>query len=213
MFSRCPHCDHQQSVSTRQLREKRALLICKACGKSFDALPTLSESVDEVLDAPSSLKPILESKAQKLPNWFWGMACGSMLMLFLGQIGYFYGLRLYSEPLVHQALTSVCRAFECRLPVAANSEDWSVSHSDLQSFLNRRYQLTAALTNQGNIAHRFPELKLTLTDFNGHILAERIFAPGQYITLDELAANQTVAVRLPFVMEAGDVGGFSLTLH
>jgi len=76
--------------------------------------------------------------------------------------------------------------------------------------MNNRYWVIAALTNQAGITQAFPELKLRLTDFNGQLLAERVFSPHQYSVNSTLASNETVLVRLPLVMTANEIGGFTL---
>lgn len=211
MYSRCPHCDAQQRVSAQQLRDSRGLLSCKHCGLSFDALQTLSEKADDTVQPHRRVEPSFETGNRRRKSWVWGGTSVFMLVLLMGQVVYFDGLRLYGQPAVHAALSRVCQALDCRLPVLNNPDEWTVSHSELQPQLNSRYWLTAALSNQAEMTQAYPRLKLTLMDFNGQILAERIFAPRQYVEQRALAANETIQIRLPLMIVVGDVGGFTLT--
>lgn len=211
MFSRCPHCDVQQAVTTQQLRDRRGLLNCVACGQPFDALPSLSEQADDVLIPQNSIEFLLQKSDKTEPGWLWQAGSLAMLLVLLAQIVYFEGDRFNRQSQIHAALTQVCKALGCRIPAYHNPDEWVLSHSDLQAHLDQRYLLTAALTNQADFAQAFPELKLTLTDFNGQPLAQRVFAPQQYAIDADLAASQTVQIRLPFIMPA-KVGGFTLTL-
>ncbi len=212
MFCRCPHCNKQKQVNAKQLRDSRGLLKCKRCGQSFDALASLSEKGEKTPIRPDRYSglPFERPKKGRLP-WFWGIASLVMFAGLLAQVVYFDGRQWYGQPAINRGLTKACEILNCRLPVISNPEEWAVSHTELQLQLNNRYWLTAALTNQAELIQAFPKLKLTLTDFDGRILAERIFLPRQYTVHSDLGANETVQIRLPFVAIAGDIGGFSLT--
>lgn len=212
MFSRCPHCDNQQQVTTQQLRDSRGLLNCTACGQAFDALPTLSENADELARPRRALELAPEPAGPAKSPWAWRTGSLGMLAVLMAQIVYFDGSRLLRMPAVHASLANACRVLDCRPPVANDPEQWALSHSDLEAHLDHRYLLKAALTNQAEITQSFPALKLTVTDFNGRVLAERIFASRQYAADRTLPPNETVQVRLPFVFSAGEVGGFTLSL-
>ncbi|WAR44047.1 zinc-ribbon and DUF3426 domain-containing protein [Methylomonas rapida] len=211
MFSRCPQCDVLQEVTTQQLRDSRGLLKCKACRQTFDALPTLSERPDEMIEPGHGIGPAFEKNVKTESLWLWRGASLAMLLLLMVQLAYFEGQRLYRYPLLRPALAKVCAAMDCRLIDTANTTDWSVSHSQLQPYLQQTHLLTAALTNQADVAQGFPSLQLTLTDFNGQPLEQRLFAPQQYTHTAQLAANQTMHIRLPLIIPA-EFGGFTLTL-
>ncbi len=98
------------------------------------------------------------------------------------------------------------------MPLYNGPDDWALSHSDLQTHLGQRYLLTGAITNQAEIEQAFPRLKLTLTNFKGQILAQRVFEPQQYASAATLAANQTAPIRLPFILPDREIGGYSLSL-
>ena len=206
MYSRCPNCNKQIKVSARQLRVSRGLLKCKRCGESFDALALLSETADEV---QTKSRTYSGSEARQSP-WLWGLASLLMFMVLLAQIVYFDGRRLVSQPTINLALSKACGFFNCSLPVINIPDEWAVSHTELEPHMNNRYWVIAALTNQAGITQAFPELKLRLTDFNGQLLAERVFSPHQYSVNSTLASNETVLVRLPLVMTANEIGGFTL---
>ena len=211
MFSRCPHCDAQQAVTTQQLRDSRGLLDCLACGQKFDALPSLTEQADEAvqaqtpdLDFPRSDKPV--------SIWRWRVSNGLLAVTLLAQIGYFEADRLIHQPELNKVLSQICPAIGCQVPTYQNPDEWSVSHSDLQAHLDNRYLLTAALTNQSELSQSVPALKLTLNDYQGQPIAERIFAPQVFSQTSTLPANHTTQIRLPLVVSAAEIGGFTLTV-
>jgi predicted Zn finger-like uncharacterized protein len=211
MYSRCPHCDAQQELTAQQLRDSRGLLHCVSCHQPFDALLSLSEQADEVVE-PASTNIVLPQQQNTESVWRWRVGSLMMLLALLGQVVYFEGESLGRQPEVYATLLQACETLGCALPAYKNSDDWAVSHSDLQVHLDKRYLVTAALTNQAGFAQALPILKLTLKDFNDQPVAERLFAPQQYASDAALSANQTTQIRLPLVFSTNEVGGFTLSL-
>lgn len=210
MFSRCPHCDCQQQITTQQLRDCRGLLNCVSCGKPFDALLSLTEMADESVDTHQHEDLVLSVPGKPAVRG-WRIGNALLLMVLLGQVGYFEKDRLMRQPRLYSGLAQFCRVIGCGMPAYKNSADWSISHSEWQAHLDKRYVLTAALTNQADIAQAFPALKLTLNDFSGRPLAERVFWPKSYARDTLLAANHTDQIHLPLIVSVPDVGGFTLT--
>lgn len=211
MFSRCPHCDTQQAITAQQLRDSRGLLECMACGQNFDALPNLTEQVDEVVQTqPYNFD--FSSSDTPVSIWRWRVSNGLLALALLAQIGYFEADQLIRQPKLNKVLTKICQVAGCQVPTYQDTDDWSVSHSDLQAHLDNRYLLTAALTNQSELTQQLPAIKLTLSDYQGQPIAERIFAPQVFSQNTSLAANHTTQVRLPLVVTAAKIGGFTLTV-
>lgn len=212
MFSCCPHCDVQQAVTTQQLRDSRGLLDCRACGQKFDALPGLTEQADESVQTQTTLFDFF-SPEKPVSVWHWRIGNCLLALALLVQIGYFEADRLIQQPKLHQVVSRVCQVVGCRLPAYYNTpEDWSVSHGDLQAQQDNRYWLTAALTNHSDSLQNLPALKLTLNDYQGQPMRMRIFAPTVFSPTATLPANQTLEIRLPLVISAAPIGGFSLTV-
>lgn len=210
MFSRCPHCDRQQQVTALQLRDSRGLLTCVSCGKSFDALASLTETTDETVNTPQHDNLLLATPANQAGKG-WRIGNALLFMILLAQGAYFEMDTLLRQPRLYSGLTQFCRIAGCRMPVYNNPAEWSLSHSEWQAHLDQRYVLTAALTNQAAFAQALPPLKLRLNDYSGRLLAERMFRPGTYTRDALLAANHTEQIQLPLVVSAPDVAGFTLT--
>lgn len=212
MFSRCPHCDVQQAVSTQQLRDSRGLLDCLACGQKFDALPGLTEQVDEAVQTQTTDFDLYSQDKPVSAACRWSVSNGLLTLALLAQIGYFEADQLIRQPKPNKVLTKICQVAGCQVPTYQDTDNWSVSHSDLQAHLDNCYLLTAALTNQSELTQRLPAIKLTLSDYQGQPIAERIFAPQVFSQTTTLAANHTTQVRLPLVVTAAKIGGFTLTV-
>lgn len=208
MFCRCPYCDKERQVSARQLRDSRGLLKCKRCGAAFDALASLSETPQDIPDKPVVLGVLQPHSKRAFAGW--GVASLWMFAVLLAQVMYFDGQRLYSQPAIHLTFQKACQILGCQLPAINTPAEWSVSHSELQAQSHNQYWLVAALTNQAKITQAFPKLKLTLTDFTGRPLAERVFLPHQYTQRSVLAVGETLQIHLPLMIPADDIGGFSL---
>ncbi|OQW71923.1 MAG: hypothetical protein BVN35_15030 [Proteobacteria bacterium ST_bin11] len=213
MYSRCPHCASQHQVSVEHLRHSRGLLDCSACGKSFDALQFLSEDEDAVLAGRLQypVSPSPRSWQQTSAAWF--IATSLVSLLFVAQILYFEGYALTMQPQFRPHLDKLCAILACRLPPYKNLQELSVSHSDLRLQRDTSYLFSAVLSNQAPFAQAVPDLKLTLLNFNGQAVADRVFSPNQYLAgPTSLAAEQTVEIKLAIVAPAAAVGGYTFTL-
>ncbi|WP_020482565.1 zinc-ribbon and DUF3426 domain-containing protein [Methylomonas sp. MK1] len=213
MYSRCPHCAKQHEVTVEHLRQARGLLDCSVCGKSFDALRFLSEDDDAVLadESPYPDDQISEKRPQTPAVWF--VATNLALLLLLAQILYFEDYRLTMQPQLRAGLDKVCAAFACRLPPYKNLEEFSVSHSDLRVQSDSSYLFSALLSNQAPFAQVAPDLKLSVLNFNGEVIAERVFRATEYLLRPTgLAPEQTVEIRLAIVAPAASIGGYTFTL-
>lgn len=216
MFSRCEYCQHQQRITVKQLRKHRGLLKCKQCHKPFDALASLSEKFDSRAALVGPNDTALPWVAGQMPDnpKLWRVTTLTMLMLLIGQTLYFEGHRLWRVPQIHALASDFCRSLHCTVPVYRNLDlaDWSVSHSDLQAYLPGQLRFRAAISNQANASQAFPDLKLTLLDFNGQPVAERVFSPGQYVDQAELAGEETRAIQLWLTQPTAAVGGFKVSV-
>ncbi|WKJ89335.1 zinc-ribbon and DUF3426 domain-containing protein [Methylomonas montana] len=212
MYSRCPHCAKQHELTIEQLRSRRGLLICSACGEQFDSLRFLSEHEYSELaeDLPGQHQSA--GTRQQIPA-AWLAASVTMSLLLVAQIIYFEGLRLIMQPQLKAGLDAVCAAIPCRLPIYRNLDELAVFHSDLQIQADHSYLFTAAISNQALFTQAAPDLKLTLLSFNGQPLAERVFSAQQYLVgPSKLAADQIAEIRLAIVAPATIVGGYTFTL-
>lgn len=215
MFSRCEYCQHQQRVTVQQLRRYRALLKCKQCGKPFDALASLSEKPDSrvAVSANDYALPWLVEKQPVNPR-VWRVGSLALLLLLLVQTVYFEGSRLLSVRQIHALASEACLHLQCTLPAYRNLQlaDWSVSHSDLQPYLQGHFRLTAAISNQSDEVQELPDLQLTLLDFNAQPLAERVLQPWQYIGPKQLAGEETREIQLWLAAPSAAVGGFNVSV-
>jgi predicted Zn finger-like uncharacterized protein len=213
MYSRCPHCAEQHEVTVEHLRQARGLLDCSTCGKSFDALRFLSEDEDAVLADELSYSDNQTSGRRPQTPAVWFGATGLVLLLLVAQILYFESDRLTMQPQIRARLDKVCATLACRVPPYKNLEELSVSHSDLQVRSDSSYLFSAVLSNQAPFAQAAPDLKLSVLNFNGQVIAERVFGSAEYLLRPtSLAPEQTVEIRLAILAPAAPIGGYTFTL-
>lgn len=213
MFSRCEYCRHQQRVTVKQLRRYRGLLKCKQCGKSFDSLASLSDKLDSrvLVEPRENALPWLKEQKSANPV-LWQLGVLTMLLLLVAQGMYFEGNRLLGVAQIQAVATQLCQSLHCTIPRYRNLDDWSISHSDLQPYLQGQYLFSAAISNQADVVQPFPDLKLTLLGFNGQPVAERVFSPWQYVDEAELAGEGTRGIQLWLAQPAAAVGGFNVSV-
>ncbi|MDD1620956.1 MAG: zinc-ribbon domain-containing protein [Methylococcaceae bacterium] len=214
MYSRCPHCQTQQSVSAEQLRTSRGLLRCSACGERFDALVSLSEQADEEFKQDNTADFLPNPPKKPTPKVFWKVGGVLVSLILLAQILYFEGDNLIRQPRLRVGLLAICERLGCRLPEYKNLAEWAVSHSDFQAISDKRYVFSAAITNQAAFPQACPDIKLVLRDFTGQVVAERVFLGREYAAVDLLAANETAEISLAIATPSGvgKIGGYTFTL-
>ncbi|WP_367155614.1 zinc-ribbon and DUF3426 domain-containing protein [Methylomonas sp. HYX-M1] len=211
MFSRCPHCDRQQPVSTQQLRETRGLLTCVACRRAFDALPSLSDEAGERIN-PIAAAPIdLPEHDRPNAQWPWLVGNAWLLLVLILQFVYFKAGPSWQQSYLYADLVALSARFGLNLPAYRNPSAWSVSHTELKPYLASGYKLSAVLTNQAAVNQALPDLKLAVTDLTGRTVAERIFPAGQFGGNALWTPQQSLHIQLALVIPAIEPAGFSLT--
>ena len=214
MYSRCSHCQAQQTVNAEQLRSSRGLLVCSACGKRFDALVSLSDQANAEL-REKKVDDFWRSPASKRSGaGIWRIGGALSILILLAQILYFEGVTLSRQPQLRAGLLFICNRLDCRLPVYKNLDEWSVSHGDLRTMSDTNYAFSAVITNQAAFPQACPDIKLVLLNFNGQAVAERIFSSRQYSAADSLASNEAAGISLNIVTPPGTakIGGYTFAL-
>jgi Protein of unknown function (DUF3426) len=83
------------------------------------------------------------------------------------------------QPALQPVLTAMCSALQCEIQPPMQLDDLQVDSVQLVRTASEgpdTYRLTAIVHNKADIALRWPQLDLTLTDPNGAVLVRRMFA-------------------------------------
>ncbi|MDT4330965.1 DUF3426 domain-containing protein [Methylomonas sp. MED-D] len=212
MFVRCPHCQFSQAISIDELRNCWDLLVCSGCGRCFDALPRLSAVASDGGAGIGSERFSEVTAGRSGSPSFWGYAALAMLVLLIGQMFYFEGAALSNRPSIRSILAAVCSAVHCQLPAYRNLKAMTFRQLNLQAGADRSYLLSGALSNHGLFPQAVPNLRLTLTDLSGNVIAERVFWAEQYFESGMLYPDQTKPFRLQFAAPTTSVAGYALNL-
>ena len=72
------------------------------------------------------------------------------------------------------------------------------------------------MSNQADFSQPYPNIKLTLFDYNGNAFANRVFQPNDYLTEDAvpnlMAADATTEISLKIAAPETKVGGSTFDL-
>lgn len=217
MYSRCPHCDTQRQISTAQLQKSRGLLRCRSCGQRFDALASLVDDKragKKIKSTPSEsiAPPWLANSDLKTAHRRWYVfGNAALLLLLLTQLLFFYGEDIARQSSTQQWAERFCGQNRCGLPTYRNLDAWVLSHGHLQSISPGRYRFSAALGKSNDTAEALPELQLTLLDYAGSIVAQRVFGSQHYLANGQ-ELSPAAEIRLDLFVPNMQIGGFTYQL-
>lgn len=188
---------------------------CSNCRASFDALEHLS---DQPLATPQNppeqpVRPQNSSgqRRPRQPLWATGVIAG--IGLLLGQVIYFKGYQLTQTPELRPWLVKVCESLHCQIPDYNDVSALLVIHSQLKNADRDSYRFSALVNNQAEFQQNYPDVKLTLMNFNGQTFAERIFTANDYRqTANALAADESAEITFDIAAPQQTVGGYQFTL-
>lgn len=215
MFTRCPECQTTQPITLEQLRDSRGMLQCQQCSALFDALALISETeaIAAEQNIPDSGLPWSKEKPTKPVYWSLG-ACLCLLLLAV-QIVYFEGHAYTQNPKTRPFLAVLCERIACRLPHYKNSDEFNLVGSFIPT-PDHHYEFHAAISNQAAFPQAYPNIKLTLLNFNGKPFAARTFRPQDYLPeisrTSVIKPDETTEISLKIASPKSKIGGSSFEL-
>ena len=147
-------------------------------------------------------------------NWFVGVIVG--LLLLIGQFIYFESGALSQNPSYRPQMEKLCKLLGCQLPDYQNLDEFEVLHGSLTPNADSTLTIKAVINNQAPFKQKLPNIKLTLLDYNEHMLAQRIFDPKDHLpasaTHFSIAPDASLSVSLTIAMPKSPIGGYTLDL-
>ena len=163
----------------------------------------------------------LAAKKKPRAGWRWVAADVALLLLLLGQGIYMFRVELAAQlPGLKPALVSTCAALGCSVPLPRNIDLMDIESSNLETDPAKPGIITLDLTLR-NLAHytqAYPNIELTLTDFNEVPVGRRVLHPADYLKKAQaetagLAAKRTHFVSLAMDASALKPAGYKLFLY
>ncbi len=216
MYTLCPECKKQQTLSTEQLRETRGMLKCPACQTMFDALEYISDEPDNLPAPESDAQEFLSSTPEpqkQNTNKYWKLSLVGFTLLLFAQLYYFESYQLSQNPTIRPWLNKFCQIVSCTLPVYKNPAEISIVSSSLKQKNSRHAVFKIVLANQAEFPQPYPAIQLTLFDYTGRAFAERVFSVDNYQPADKiLDSGQTVEIQLDIIPPKTGIGGYSFKI-
>lgn len=147
----------------------------------------------------------------------------SVLLIFtaLFQLLYHSRVKIAAEyPQFKPLLLQACLHLNCSIDLPKNLDLITIGDSDMQEDDNYEsvINFTSSLKNSANYAQTYPNIELTLTDFNDQIAIKKLLFPKDYVSADRniedgLPANEVVLIHLPLYVQDAEVAGYRMLLH
>ena len=242
----CPHCNTRFKITKAQLEAHHGMVRCGHCLLAFDTNPNFTpDQLDLQLELPILDKTVTtrDSKmavlqpmtlAEQVPfvkdggnehqysrrAWPWVVASLFLLLTLIAQSVYFFRVDLAATlPGLKPALVGYCRILGCTVPLPQHTDLISIESSELEADPANASQisLNALLRNHAPYAQAFPNLELTLNDFQDKPLARRTFTPANYLPPAEsettgMLPNHEISVKLHLNTGSLKPSGYRLVL-
>ena len=131
--------------------------------------------------------PHIAPRASPLSRLLWSVAALGLLVLLGFQVKYLFTEKYAQHQEYGPFLTAGCELFNCALPARTDSSRLTLTHTriDLHPFAPGAIRITVKLVNEAVFAQPYPDLQVTLTDWNGRVVGRRTFPPGRYFAEEQ----------------------------
>jgi len=243
----CPHCNSRFKISKSQLEAHHGMVRCGHCMEPFDTrtnfspeqldlqleLPILDENTISTYSKMVVLQPMTLAEQVaivkdddnsefhiKPRTWPWAISSAVLLVLLLAQSAYFFRADLAARvPNLRPLLVGYCQLLKCDVPLPQNTDFIGIESSELEAEPENENQviLNALIRNRANYAQAFPNLELTLNDYQDKPLARRIFRPAEYVPPQEneitgLLPSHEINIKLHLGTAGLKASGYRLVL-
>jgi len=133
-----------------------------------------------------------------------GFGSFTLLLAVAGQASFAFRDQIAARvPETKPTLLTACTWLDCKIGLPTQIESISIESDALETLNNKKdtSELTMLLRNSSTTVQTWPHLELTLNDANNTMLARRVFAPHDYLSVaqDEkkgIAPNTEQIVKL-----------------
>ncbi|ASR42640.1 hypothetical protein BEN78_03755 [Xanthomonas citri pv. mangiferaeindicae] len=166
-----------------------------------DAQGILPAPDDASRTVPSFARSRVAAASPRARRWLWVAAVGLALLLVLQGL-FAERARLAAHPAWRPALERLCGALGCALPPWREPAALALLARDVRAEPEdpTRLQVSAAFRNDARWPQAWPQLRLVLSDIDGHVIGSRVFTAQEYLggapPAPTLAPGATAHVRL-----------------
>lgn len=248
LYTQCPQCHAVFHLTPAQIAARGGLVRCGQCTTVFRADQYMFDTLPETLappmaqEQPAPAKParasrvdddvrvsedsqiptmneVLLARPRRPRRALWTLASLLLVLLLLGQLGYFYRNELARQPQLRPWMEHACAYLGCALPPPQDLAKIELAHATVMPHPDyaQALFLDATLINRADFVQPYPLLEVTLTDSDGQPVARRTFRPQQYLasgrsTSAGMPSNVAIPVGLEFTQPDARAVGYEVQL-
>lgn len=226
---RCGHCHAAfNAIENRTSAEPSPQLDLPIVLEDVTPLPAAQAPAAPVrapevaVAAHAAPAPELEPfQAERPPRtWPWSVLSALLAVLVLAQLTYLFRTELASRlPRLKPAFVAACARLHCVVPLPRNIDLMAIEASNMEMDPAQPGIITLSITlhNLAPYPQAYPNLELTLTDYNDMPAGRRVFGPEEYLrdaaeVAKGLGGNQESALRLAIDASGLSAAGYRLYL-
>ncbi|MDH3687872.1 MAG: zinc-ribbon domain-containing protein [Gammaproteobacteria bacterium] len=149
----------------------------------------------------------------------WTLGSLSLLVLLIGQFGYFYWDDLAQNATTRSYMARLCDIMKCDVPPQRAAELIDLVQTKVAPHpgVPGALRVTASLLNKAEYPQPYPTLQISLTDVEGKLLGRRSFRPSQYLVRESssglnLSPNVATQVALDLADPHENAVGYEVEL-
>lgn len=152
-------------------------------------------------------------------GWRWWLAAALLLVVLVVQCVLADRARLAADPDWRPALERICGVLRCDLPPWHAPQAFVMSARDIRPHpsVPNALLITASFRNGAAFAQAWPQVELAMSDLDGRPIAQRRFAPREYLggtpAQALLAPGQSASVTLEVVDPGRRAVAFEFEFH
>lgn len=192
-----------------------------SANKSIERKPELDIDTTPIVDDFINKSKSSKKTSKPFTKIVVGIVSVLLIIAALLQFIYHSRIKIAAEyPQFKPFLVQACGYLNCSIHLPKNLDLITIGDSDMQEDDNYEsvINFTSSLKNGANYAQAYPNIELTLTDFNDQIAIKKLLLPKDYVAKDikiedGIPANEVVLIHLPLHVQGAEVAGYRMLLH
>ncbi|MFT5657681.1 MAG: putative Zn finger-like uncharacterized protein [Gammaproteobacteria bacterium] len=235
METSCRQCGARFRITDEQLKIALGKVRCGECGIMFNALSSLKSFEGDATSSPR-LQPELHAPVTPQPTnselslheamygerrnsftqfspllWFIGILL--LLVLGIAQTIYYQRYELIRNARYQQQIIQLCELVPCAESQFSSTRQIKLLERNVftHPVKSNALMVTGSFVNEAPFTQKLPKLLVTLFDIQGNLIANRPFAPTEYLQADQNLSSLDSNKPIQFRLEILDPGTEALT--